>query len=214
MFCRTFSNCPSCDCTSALIRVENPAIASPKPNRKNGQNGSPVKVGPVTAKNHKNPEARNRAFGLLTICPVTSVPNELAAEERVINTPAAIDIKSEGTCEAKPSPIVRIVYFETASAIGIWFIRQPIHNPPIMLIKTIIIPAIVSPFTNFIAPSILPKRFDSLCRSSRFLVASSGEIKPALKSASIVICLPGIASNANLAATSAIRSAPFVITMN
>ena len=83
-----------------------------------------------------------------------------------------------------------------------------------MFIITMIIPAMVSPFTNFIAPSIEPKRFDSLCKSSRFLVASSGDIKPALKSASIVICLPGIASNANLAATSAIRSAPFVITIN
>ena len=76
------------------------------------------------------------------------------------------------------------------------------------------IPAIVSPFTNFIAPSIEPNKLDSLCKSSRFFTASSGDIKPALKSASIVICLPGIASKANLAETSAIRSAPFVITMN
>ena len=76
------------------------------------------------------------------------------------------------------------------------------------------IPAMVSPFTNFIAPSIEPNRADSLWRSSRLFTASSGDINPALKSASIVICLPGIASNANLAETSAIRSAPFVITIN
>ena len=76
------------------------------------------------------------------------------------------------------------------------------------------IPAIVSPFTNFIAPSIEPYKLDSRCKSSLLLIASSGEINPALKSASIVICLPGIASNANLAATSAIRSEPFVITRN
>jgi hypothetical protein len=76
------------------------------------------------------------------------------------------------------------------------------------------IPAIVSPFTNFIAPSIEPIKFDSLDKSSRLFVASSGDIKPALKSASIVICLPGIASNAKRAETSAIRSAPFVITIN
>ncbi len=79
---------------------------------------------------------------------------------------------------------------------------------------TIIIPAMVSPFTNFIAPSIEPIKLDSLDRSSRFLVASSGDINPALKSASMVICLPGIASNAKRADTSAIRSAPFVITIN
>ena len=72
----------------------------------------------------------------------------------------------------------------------------------------------VSPFTNFIEPSIEPNKLDSRCKSSRFLTASSGDINPALKSASIVICLPGIASKANLADTSAIRSAPFVITIN
>ena len=83
-----------------------------------------------------------------------------------------------------------------------------------MFITTMIIPAIVSPFTNFIAPSIEPKRDDSLCKSSRRLTASSGDINPALKSASIVICLPGIASSAKRAETSAIRSAPFVITIN
>ena len=83
-----------------------------------------------------------------------------------------------------------------------------------MLIITMMIPAIVSPFTNFMEPSIEPKRLDSLCKSSRLFTASSGDIKPALKSASIVICFPGIASNAKRAATSAIRSAPFVITIN
>ena len=110
--------------------------------------------------------------------------------------------------------MVNTVYFETASAIGIWFIKQPTHKPPTMLIITIMIPAIVSPFTNFIAPSIEPIRFDSLDKSSRFFVASSGDIKPALKSASIVICFPGIASSAKRAETSAIRSAPLVITIN
>ncbi|MBA7704123.1 hypothetical protein ES703_112923 [subsurface metagenome] len=37
---------------------------------------------------------------------------------------------------------------------------------------------------------------------------------PALRSASIAICLPGIASRVKRAETSAIRSAPFVITIN
>ena len=39
-------------------------------------------------------------------------------------------------------------------------------------------------------------------------------MKPAFNSASIAICLPGNASNVNLAATSETRLAPFVITMN
>ena len=44
--------------------------------------------------------------------------------------------------------------------------------------------------------------------------ASSSPISPAFRSASIAICLPGIASRLNLAATSLIRSAPLVITTN
>ena len=39
-------------------------------------------------------------------------------------------------------------------------------------------------------------------------------MRPELRSASIAICLPGIASSVNLAATSATRSAPLVMTRN
>ena len=39
-------------------------------------------------------------------------------------------------------------------------------------------------------------------------------MSPALRSASIAICLPGIASRVNRAATSATRPEPFVITTN
>ena len=42
--------------------------------------------------------------------------------------------------------------------------------------------------------------------------ASSSSISPAFKSASIAICFPGMASNVNLAATSAIRPVPLVMT--
>ena len=38
-------------------------------------------------------------------------------------------------------------------------------------------------------------------------------MRPALRSASIAICLPGIASRVKRAATSATRPAPFVMTM-
>ena len=44
--------------------------------------------------------------------------------------------------------------------------------------------------------------------------ASSSSISPALRSASIAICLPGIASRVNRAATSAMRPAPLVMTTN
>ena len=183
-------------------------------NKRNGKNGSPV-IGQVTVIKPRNNAAKNSEYGFDIIWLVKSPPRELLpADARVITIPAAIDIKREGSCEARPSPIVNTVYLVTASPIGIWFTKQPIIKPPTMLIITMMIPAIVSPFTNFMEPSIEPKRLDSLCKSSRLFTASSGDIKPALKSASIVICLPGIASNAKRAATSAIRSAPFVITIN
>ena len=44
--------------------------------------------------------------------------------------------------------------------------------------------------------------------------ASSSVIWPAFRSASIAICLPGIASSVKRAATSATRPAPLVITTN
>ena len=46
---------------------------------------------------------------------------------------------------------------------------------------------------------------------SRFASASS--MRPAPRSASMLICRPGIASRVKRAATSAMRPAPFVITM-
>ncbi len=71
-----------------------------------------------------------------------------------------------------------------------------------------------SPFTNLLAPSIAPKKSASLCTSFLLFLAVSSSISPEFKSASIAICLPGIASKVNLAATSATLSEPLVITMN
>ena len=45
-------------------------------------------------------------------------------------------------------------------------------------------------------------------------IAELAKTVPVFKSASIAICFPGIASSVNLAATSATRSAPFVMTRN
>ncbi len=50
--------------------------------------------------------------------------------------------------------------------------------------------------------------------SSRFCLASSSLMIPADSSESIAICLPGMASRVNLAATSLMRPAPLVTTMN
>ena len=69
-----------------------------------------------------------------------------------------------------------------------------------------------SPRTNLLAPSIAPKKLLSPSSSLRRRLASSSLIMPADRSASIAICLPGMASSEKRAATSAIRPEPFVMT--
>ena len=68
-----------------------------------------------------------------------------------------------------------------------------------------------SPFTNFMAPSMAPKSWLSFSTSPRRRLASSRSMVPARMSASMHICLPGMASSEKRAATSATRSAPLVI---
>ena len=69
-----------------------------------------------------------------------------------------------------------------------------------------------SPRTNFEAPSMAPKKPDSSSRFLRRRRASFSSIKPAERSASIAICLPGIESRWKRAATSAMRPEPLVMT--
>ena len=73
-------------------------------------------------------------------------------------------------------------------------------------------PATASPRTNFDAPSIEPKNSASWAISRRRRFASASLIRPAFRSASMAICLPGMASRVKRALTSAIRPAPLVMT--
>ena len=57
-----------------------------------------------------------------------------------------------------------------------------------------------------------PKKVDSCSSSLRRLLASASLIRPAFRSASIAICLPGIESRVKRAATSAMRVEPLVMT--
>ncbi len=57
-----------------------------------------------------------------------------------------------------------------------------------------------------------PKNSASSPTSARRRLASFSSIRPAFKSASIAICLPGMASRVKRADTSAMRSEPLVIT--
>ena len=83
-----------------------------------------------------------------------------------------------------------------------------------MLMPVMIRPAMASPRTNLPAPSIDPWNSISWVSAERRFLASSLLIRPAERSASMDICLPGSESSANLAATSLMRFWPLVITMN
>ena len=86
------------------------------------------------------------------------------------------------------------------------------NSPPTRLIAVISRPATASPRTNLAAPSIAPKKPLSASSVRRRSRAVASSISPADRSASIAICLPGIASSENRAATSAMRPEPLVIT--
>jgi hypothetical protein len=90
---------------------------------------------------------------------------------------------------------------------------MPMIRPPTTLMNRISRPAMASPRTYLLAPSMLPKKSASSPTSTRRRRASFSSIRPAFSSASIAICLPGIASSVKRAPTSAMRSAPFVTTM-
>ena len=82
-----------------------------------------------------------------------------------------------------------------------------------MLMSVMMMPATASPRTNFEAPSMAPKNPLSSSSVRRRACASLSSMRPAPRSASIAICLPGIASSEKRAETSAIRVEPLVMTM-
>ena len=83
-----------------------------------------------------------------------------------------------------------------------------------MFTTATIMPAMESPLTNFMAPSMAPYILLSIWTLLRRFCASSMSMTPARRSASIDICLPGMASRVKRAPTSATRSAPLAITRN
>ena len=91
---------------------------------------------------------------------------------------------------------------------------MPMIVPPTMLTTATIMPAMLSPLTNFMAPSMAPYICDSWLTRLRRRWASSMSMTPARMSASMDICLPGMASRVKRAPTSATRSAPLAMTMN
>ena len=101
-----------------------------------------------------------------------------------------------------------------AAVTSILLRSTPMAIPPIMLMAVSRSPAVASPFTYFTAPSMEPKKLDSIWILSRLSLASLSSIAPVFKSASMAICFPGMASRVKRAVTSATRSEPLLITMN
>ena len=126
--------------------------------------------------------------------------------------PAASETISAGICETRPSPTDNLVNTSAALASDMPWRVTPMTMPPKMLTAVMMRPAMASPRTNFEAPSIEPKKALSSSSSRRRRCASLSSIRPALRSASIAICLPGMASSVKRAPTSAIRVAPLVMT--
>ena len=126
--------------------------------------------------------------------------------------PAASETISAGICVTRPSPTESLVNTSAAAAGDMPWRVTPMTMPPKMLTAVMMRPAMASPRTNFEAPSIEPKKALSSSSSRRRRVASLSSMRPALRSASMAICLPGMASSVKRAPTSAMRVAPLVIT--
>ena len=103
-------------------------------------------------------EPSRMAFGCAKNWLTMSWPSGLLSTSptRVTITPEVMDTSSAGICDTRPSPIVRMPYLVIAQPTSLPFMKTPTQMPPTMLIAVIMRPAIASPFTNFIAPSIAP----------------------------------------------------------
>ena len=98
------------------------------------------------------------ALGCAKIWLTMSTPRGLAFSEptRVTMTPDVMEISSAGIWPTRPSPIVRMPKRFTHQPTSCPNISMPMRMPPMMLIDVMMMPAMASPFTNFIAPSIAP----------------------------------------------------------
>src|SRR5581483_1607121 len=119
---------------------------------------------------------------------------------------------SAGIWVTRPSPTDSVVNAVAASAGDMPWRVTPMTMPPKTLTAVMMMPAIASPRTNLEAPSMAPKKALSSSSSRRRRVASLSSMRPALRSASMAICLPGMASSVKRAPTSAMRVAPLVMT--
>ena len=70
--------------------------------------------------------------------------------------PVAIEMMSAGTWVTMPSPIVSKVKVDSASFHAMPICATPTIQPAMMSMSRMMMPAIASPLTNLLAPSIAP----------------------------------------------------------
>ena len=95
---------------------------------------------------------------------------------RVTNMPAASEIRKAGTWVTSPSPMVSVVNSLPASPRLMPAWTMPMNNPPTILIRMMMMPAMASPRTNLLAPSIAPKKSACWVISCRRCWASRSSI--------------------------------------
>ena len=117
--------------------------------------------GVKTPKNARAAPTMIRTLSIENSCPTISSPSSPSLDAFVTRIPVDKDISNDGICEHNPSPIVRIAYVESASFTDCPRYIIPIITPPTRLIAVIIRPAVASPLTYFVAPSIEPKKLFS-----------------------------------------------------
>ena len=208
----TSSSCTAVStfCTSSWFCIIRP------PTRKRAP--TTVKIttfrGVTTPRNTMTAPERYMTFGTPKSCFTRSGPKSASLPPLVTRIPVAREMRSEGMADTSPSPMVRMVYVERASPKELPLLSMPMAMPPTTLMPVIRSPAVESPLTYFTAPSMAPKKEDSCCILSLLRLASASSMAPVFRSASMAICLPGMASRVNLAVTSDTRSEPLFITTN
>ena len=105
-------------------------------------------------KSESAPATISSARGTENNCLSTSVLSSRSAEDRVTIMPVAIEMMSAGNCVTMPSPIVSREKRCSASPQSIPICITPMIQPAMILMSRTITPAMASPFTNLLAPSM------------------------------------------------------------
>ncbi|MNN51631.1 hypothetical protein D3C81_1662860 [compost metagenome] len=102
------------------------------------------------------PAATASALGEANIWRLICLPMSSEPDARVTMIAAAVDNNSDGNCATKPSPMVSSAYTLPASPKVMPCWKIPTAMPPIRLMNRINRPAMASPRTNLLAPSMEP----------------------------------------------------------